>query len=100
MKGVQCYELFGGIALENHTFSFFFFETEIGQILPHLCNSLMISMKFYWHKKSLCGAKVFYREHALVYPNHNFMTCGGVKTFTSTTIFDRCGGKRLAHLAG
>ena len=22
-KGVQCYELFGGIALKNHTFSFF-----------------------------------------------------------------------------
>ena len=25
MKGVQCYELFGGIALKNHTFSFFIF---------------------------------------------------------------------------
>ena len=24
MKGVQCYELFGGIALKNHTFSFHF----------------------------------------------------------------------------
>ena len=24
MKGVQCYELFRGIALKNHTFSFFF----------------------------------------------------------------------------
>ena len=24
MKGVQCYELFGGIALEIHTFSFHF----------------------------------------------------------------------------
>ena len=24
MKGVQCYELFGGIALKNHAFSFFF----------------------------------------------------------------------------
>ena len=24
VKGVQCYELFGGIALKNHTFSFFF----------------------------------------------------------------------------
>ena len=23
VKGVQCYELFGGIALKNHTFSFF-----------------------------------------------------------------------------
>ena len=25
MKGVQYYELFGRIALKNHTFSFFFF---------------------------------------------------------------------------
>ena len=24
MKGVQCYELFGGMALKNHTFSYFF----------------------------------------------------------------------------
>ena len=24
VKGVQCYELFGGIALKNHTLSFFF----------------------------------------------------------------------------
>ena len=24
MKGVQCYELFGGIALKNHASSFFF----------------------------------------------------------------------------
>ena len=24
VKGVQCYELFGGIALKNHAFSFFF----------------------------------------------------------------------------
>ena len=25
MKGVQCYELFGGIALKNHALSFFSF---------------------------------------------------------------------------
>ena len=25
MKDVQCYELFGGIALKNHAFSYFFF---------------------------------------------------------------------------
>ena len=28
MKGVQCYELFGGIALKNHAFSFSFFQLE------------------------------------------------------------------------
>ena len=27
-KGVQCYELFGGIALKNHTFSFFHFHID------------------------------------------------------------------------
>ena len=33
MKGVQCYELFGGIALKNHTFSFFSFSwSEVAQI--------------------------------------------------------------------
>ena len=26
MKGVQCYELFGGIALKNHAFFFFSFS--------------------------------------------------------------------------
>ena len=26
VKGVQCYELFGGIALKNHAFSFFIFS--------------------------------------------------------------------------
>ena len=31
MKGVQCYELFGGIALKIHTFSFsFHFQINIG----------------------------------------------------------------------
>ena len=29
MKDVQCYELFGGIALNNHAFSFSFFKANI-----------------------------------------------------------------------
>ena len=33
MKGVQCYELFGGIALKNHTFSFFFFSYRIAKYI-------------------------------------------------------------------
>ena len=33
MKGVQCYELFGGIALKNQVFSFFL-----------LCLSLVVSL--------------------------------------------------------
>ena len=39
MKGVQCYELFGGIALKIHTFSFFVissaFDTIDHPILVH-----------------------------------------------------------------
>ena len=31
MKNVQCYELFGGIALKNHAFSFSITETSIMQ---------------------------------------------------------------------
>ena len=30
MKDVQFYELFGGIALKNHAFSYFFSKVEIG----------------------------------------------------------------------
>ena len=29
MKGVQCYELFGGIALKNHAFSFFSIDVNL-----------------------------------------------------------------------
>ena len=35
MKGVQCYELFGGIALKNHTFSFFSYKTH-NAIYPYI----------------------------------------------------------------
>ena len=33
MKGVQCYELFGGIALKIHTFSFFIFSMLVDSAL-------------------------------------------------------------------
>ena len=41
MKDVQCYELFGGIALKNHAFSFFpsfssFFCSKTGNIVTEL----------------------------------------------------------------
>ena len=32
MKGVQCYELFGGMALKNHAFSFSFFVYPVLQM--------------------------------------------------------------------
>ena len=37
MKGVQCYELFRGIALKNHTFSYFiFFSIDLHTVRQHL----------------------------------------------------------------
>ena len=39
------------------------------------------------------GAKVFYRERAIAYPDHSFRTCGSPELFTSTTIFMKCNGK-------
>ena len=46
MKGVQCYELFGEIALKIHTFSFFFHI-----MLPFL--PLISANAFYFHALSL-----------------------------------------------
>ena len=36
MKDVQCYELFGGIALKNHAFSFFHFSCALDPIQTSL----------------------------------------------------------------
>ena len=44
MKGVQCYELFGGIALKIHTFSFFIFHFQM-TINPHKCSVMHIFYK-------------------------------------------------------
>ena len=38
MKDVQCYELFGGIALKNHAFSFFIFKEKLNQQDWNNCN--------------------------------------------------------------
>ena len=43
MKDVQCYELFGGIALKNHAFSFHF----------HLCVYFLYSIKLKFHNNIL-----------------------------------------------
>ena len=48
MKGVQCYELFGGIALKNHTFSFSF-----SIMLVLFFFSLICANAFYFHALSL-----------------------------------------------
>ena len=36
VKGVQCYELFGGIALKIHTISFSFFRRSAYQLMEHV----------------------------------------------------------------
>ena len=47
MKGVQCYELFGGIALKIHTFSYviFFHRTDKNLFLYVLKSSVNYSKK-------------------------------------------------------
>ena len=44
MKGVQCYELFGGIALKNHAFSFF----KLGK-----CISILHQVKWTFDSRAL-----------------------------------------------
>ena len=53
MKGVQCYELFGGIALKNHAFSFSLYNI-VFQIGSHetvemlLVHSLIVLSQHYF----------------------------------------------------
>ena len=42
MKGVQCYELFGGIALKIHTFSFFSFFIKLLFIYIYIYYTLVL----------------------------------------------------------
>ena len=49
-----------------------------GQILPHLCSSPMISMKFDCHREeALLEEKYFTGSMPLPTPNHSPKTCGG-----------------------
>ena len=43
--------------------------------------------------------KVFYKEHALAYPDHCFRTCGGPESFASTTFFLEmmCASSSVGH---
>ena len=54
MKGVQCYELFGGIALKNHAFSFFIF---IKDMLEDVVNGCMFGMS--------TSTKILMTEHVM-----------------------------------
>ena len=69
MKGVQCYELFGGIAPKNHTFSLDYARSQSNKTVQH---AFMIEFSKHpptamqiltWHKKlkqegCLCRRKV------------------------------------------
>ena len=44
MKGVQCYELFGVIALKNHTFSFFFMHILFCMVIISFCKPLCVDI--------------------------------------------------------
>ena len=65
MKGVQCYELFGGIALKNHAFSFFSFlsvnefDFLIDLILRVLC--------FLWENMMSGGHSIHYLPNLVHY---------------------------------
>ena len=43
MKGVQCYELFGGIALKIHTFSFFIMREIPFVLKSKMCRYLLLN---------------------------------------------------------
>ena len=53
MKDVQCYELFGRIALKNHAFSFHFISSYCGSVSNSAFNiiSLQITLTYTF----LCG---------------------------------------------
>ena len=57
MKGVQCYELFGGIALKNHTFSFLFsFQRVVSYHVGLSCNVIIIFIS----RILSCGLEIQY----------------------------------------
>ena len=54
----------------------------------------MISMAFNGRKnEALLMQKYLTGSMTLLTVNHSFMTCGGPEAFTSTTIFEKGGGK-------
>ena len=76
MKGVQCYELFGGIALKNHTFSFSFLYLTIVLLLL-LYTQVFLGVQF----MALCFSPCILSlclpllTHTLSYTIHLLMTC-------------------------
>ena len=74
MKDVQCYELFGGIALKNHAFSFFFLLTLILLRVMLVCFVLDVCLFIYYTRLfvSMITSSYWYM---FVYFNHCFVSC-------------------------
>ena len=62
-------------------------EAEGGQIHLNVVMVLRSSKNSTGTKIGFVGVNIFYREHALAYPNTSFETCGGPDALTSATIF-------------
>ena len=60
-------------------------KTKGGQIYLILATVLWSPWNLNDTKIGFVGVKVFYREHALAYPNHRCRACGGHEAITSTT---------------
>ena len=56
------------------------------------------SMKFYSHKKGFVRTNMFYKEHALAYPNNSLMTRGILEAISSTVIYKTCGIKKTIYI--
>ena len=72
MKGVRCYELFGGIALINHAFSFRFIQNFIYVYLmvidpfPHYRNFKKYNKNYFMCLKNV--KKIFFGEGKPIWP--------------------------------
>ena len=89
MKGVQCYELFGGIALKIHTFSFFFIDNTAALLQPtdsHLeqqCISITMPIRQQLHMNNIC-----FPPHSSCNAGHNASIAEGAINYL-TNIFNQ-----------
>ena len=83
MKGVQCYELFGGIALKNHTFSFiamalvllhklFLITSSVGHCLYYILPMVTVCITFFKYLQFMLH---FSNGYCLYYIPPNVTVC-------------------------
>ena len=79
MKGVQCYELFGGIALKIHTFSFFSFHIPLKNRL------------FFYRRVSTADLNLWIESVCLSSESKEFHIAGAAKQIERCpNVFVRC----------